>query len=128
EAAGSDGHPPAAEAASAPAFGGHPGDKGHQGAAPVAHHVLFDRPPVSGAGKRAAAAELDHAARPAPIGAEAAPLPAPVSRKLVSVGEDARLIAAVVVFVPEPGRACAEAAHLGIDLARRRAPEAAQLT
>src|SRR5690606_14714456 len=122
-----DSHRRAAEEASAPAFTGHPGDKGHQGAAPVALHVLLDRFPTSGAGKGAAAAEIDQADRAAPIGAEATPLPAPVSRKLVSVGEDARLIAAVVVFVPEPGRAGTEAAHLGIDLARRRETEAAQI-
>src|SRR5690606_30800661 len=61
------------------------------------------------------------------MGAESAPVAAPVDRELVRIGQDSGQVAAVVVFVPEPRRTGAEAADPGVDFARCRKPAAAKV-
>src|SRR5690606_1931449 len=78
-----------------------------------------------GADERVAAAEVDESNGAPSIGAETTPLGSPVSGEFVGVRQNARLIVAVLVLVPELSSARAIAANPVVDLARRRKAETA---
>src|SRR5690606_20564768 len=110
-------HRRAEEEASPAAFIGHAATGGDQRALPVAVHGLVNRLAIGGSTERAPAAEIDQAGRTTAESAEAAPLAPPIGGQLISIGQQAVQIAAVVGIVPEPGGRRPEAAQRGIDLA-----------
>src|SRR5690606_1670083 len=117
---------PGEEAATAGFVGG-TGNERHQSSAPIALDILLDRLASGSADERAAAAEVDESNGAPSEGAEPTPLASPVGGEFVGVRQNARLIVAVIVLVPEPSRARAKAADPGVDLGRCRKAETAQV-